>query len=295
MNLITLKKKLFLQLIRKISVLTHFYWFPFWEHRATNGKNALLPEKASSVCLIDKILMQPSEYIISLQNARRPRQMRACLCRARMQQQRRNSESNKKGAHGNQITLLWVHFIGEVKKQWHHEGPFMDGGCGSALVTRSIGAAHAAKVRDRPVGCLPARPASCTALSPSSGPSLSVGALGSCAATLTNYIKNVHEKSDWFERKISSCFEIHHAVWRPRPGCLCIQGAAPAQLLAPPGKFSSVWSKFIQIMLLLPPWMDVWLCLFGRERHPPRMLISAWCAGCLMMCNCLLHALHCET
>jgi hypothetical protein len=40
-----------------------------------------------------------------------------------------------------------------------------------------------------------ARPASCTALSPSSGPSLSVGALGSCAATLTNYIKNVYTRN----------------------------------------------------------------------------------------------------
>jgi hypothetical protein len=103
------------------------------------AKTLYCPEKPP-VC-IDEILMQPSEYIICLQNARRPRQMRAHAGAdvGRACSSGRNSESNKKGAHGNQITLLWVHFIGEVKKQWHHEGPFMDGGCGSALVTRSIG------------------------------------------------------------------------------------------------------------------------------------------------------------
>lgn len=120
--------------------------------------------------------------------------------------------------------------------------------------SRDQSAAHAAKVRDRPVGCLPSRPASCTALdlSPQCGPSLSLGALlGSCPAS-TQIISKMYTRNPTdLREKYRAALKFITQFGAPGPDVYAFK-VLRAQQLAPPGKFC-VWSKFIQIMLLLPP------------------------------------------
>lgn len=63
--------------------------------------------------------------------------------------------------------------------------------------SRDQSAAHAAKVRDRPVGCLPSRPASCTALdlSPQWPLIISRRAAWLLPRIYTNYIKNMYTRN----------------------------------------------------------------------------------------------------